>query len=81
MTGLPKITVVTPVYNPEKSVGIAVDSILSQTFSDFELLVIDPGECSESFGCGFAAVGTRRHLRLAARLASSCALAPALRRD
>jgi glycosyltransferase involved in cell wall biosynthesis len=41
--GVPKVTVVIPVYNREKYVGIAIDSILSQTFSDFELLVIDDG--------------------------------------
>jgi glycosyltransferase involved in cell wall biosynthesis len=43
MTEFPKVTVVIPVYNREKYLGIAVDSILSQTFSDFELLVIDDG--------------------------------------
>ena len=48
MTGFPKVTVVIPVYNREKYVGIAVDSILSQTFSDFELLVIDDGSIDRS---------------------------------
>ena len=43
MTGFPKVTVVIPVYNREKYVAVAIDSILSQTFSDFELLVIDDG--------------------------------------
>jgi glycosyltransferase involved in cell wall biosynthesis len=43
MTESPKVTVVIPVYNREKYLGIAVDSILSQTFPDFELLVIDDG--------------------------------------
>jgi glycosyltransferase involved in cell wall biosynthesis len=48
VTGFPKVTVVIPVYNREKYVGIAVDSILSQTFSDFELLVIDDGSTDGS---------------------------------
>jgi glycosyltransferase involved in cell wall biosynthesis len=48
MTGLPKVTVVIPVYNGEKYLGIAVDSILSQTFPDFELLVIDDGSIDRS---------------------------------
>jgi len=43
MTECPKVTVVIPVYNREKYLGFAVDSILSQTFPDFELLVIDDG--------------------------------------
>jgi glycosyltransferase involved in cell wall biosynthesis len=48
MTGFPKVTVVIPVYNGEKYLGIAVDSILSQTFPDFELLVIDDGSIDRS---------------------------------
>jgi len=43
VTGLPKVSVVIPVYNREKYVAVAIDSILSQTFSDFELLVVDDG--------------------------------------
>ncbi len=37
----PKITVLLSVYNDEKYIGKAIDSILSQTFKDFELLIID----------------------------------------
>lgn len=37
----PKITVLLSVYNDEKYIGEAIDSILSQTFKDFELLIID----------------------------------------
>jgi len=48
MTESPKISVVIPVYNREKYVQSAVDSILSQTFSDFELLVIDDGSTDGS---------------------------------
>ena len=48
MTGFPKVTVVIPVYNREKYVAVAIDSILSQTFSDFELLVIDDGSIDRS---------------------------------
>ncbi len=43
MTEAPKVTVVIPVYNREKYVGEAIDSILAQTFTHFELLVIDDG--------------------------------------
>ena len=43
MNESPKVTVVIPVYNREKYLGDAIDSILSQTFTDFELLVIDDG--------------------------------------
>ena len=37
----PKITVAIPVYNREKYVGAAIDSILAQSFTDFEVLVVD----------------------------------------
>ena len=44
----PKVTVVIPVYNREKYVGEAIESILGQTFRDFELLVIDDGSTDRS---------------------------------
>jgi glycosyltransferase involved in cell wall biosynthesis len=37
----PKITVLLPVYNCELYVQTAVESILNQTFTDFEFLIID----------------------------------------
>ena len=38
---MPKISVIIPVYNSEKYVRQCVESILNQTFSDFELICID----------------------------------------
>lgn len=39
----PKISVIVPVYNVEKYIHQCIDSILGQTFTDFELLLIDDG--------------------------------------
>ena len=39
----PKISVIVPVYNTEKYLHRCIDSILSQTFTDFELLLINDG--------------------------------------
>lgn len=39
----PDITVLLPVYNGEKFIAEAVTSILEQTYTDFELLVMDDG--------------------------------------
>lgn len=44
----PKISVIVPVYNVEKYLRRCIDSILSQTFSDFELLLIDDGSKDNS---------------------------------
>lgn len=38
---MPKISVIMPVYNGEKYLRQAIDSILSQTFSDFEFIIIN----------------------------------------
>ena len=41
---MPLVTVLMPVYNGEKYLSQAIDSILNQTFTDYELLIID--DCS-----------------------------------
>ena len=38
---IPKITVLMPVYNCDLYIATAVESILNQTFTDFEFLIID----------------------------------------
>ena len=44
----PKISVIVPVYKAEAYLCRCVDSILSQTFKDFELLLIDDGSPDRS---------------------------------
>lgn len=39
----PRVSVVMPVYNGERFLAAAVESILSQTFSDFEFIIVDDG--------------------------------------
>lgn len=48
MSKMPKISVIVPVYNVEKVICKCVDSVLSQTFEDFELLLIDDGSSDRS---------------------------------
>lgn len=40
---MPKISVIVPIYNAEKTIRKCVDSLLAQTFQDFEILLIDDG--------------------------------------
>ena len=44
----PKISVVVPVYNAERFLHKCVDSILSQSFSDLELILVDDGSPDNS---------------------------------
>lgn len=49
MSHAPALSVVMSVYNAERYVAQAVESILSQTFSDFEFLIINDGSTDGSF--------------------------------
>jgi glycosyltransferase involved in cell wall biosynthesis len=44
----PFVTVIMPVYNTERYVAEAVESILGQTYSDFEFLIADGGSTDKS---------------------------------
>ena len=41
---IPLISVVMPAYNAESTIESAIDSLLEQTFDNFELIVVD--DCS-----------------------------------
>ena len=40
---MPTVSIIMPVYNAEKYVAQAVESVLKQSFSDFEFLIFDDG--------------------------------------
>lgn len=44
----PKISCIMPAYNAARYIRIAIDSILSQTFDDFELIIINDGSTDET---------------------------------
>lgn len=44
----PKISVIVPVYNAQNTINRCIDSILSQTFTDFEVLFVNDGSKDES---------------------------------
>ena len=39
----PQISVIVPVYNGERFLHVCIDSILNQSFTDFELILVDDG--------------------------------------
>lgn len=43
MNNLPEISVIVPVYKVEEYLPQCIDSILAQTFTDLELLLVDDG--------------------------------------
>lgn len=45
---MPKISIIVPVYNMEQFLGRCLDSILSQTFQDFEVLLVNDGSTDNS---------------------------------
>lgn len=47
---MPKVSVIMPSYNKEKYISKAIESILGQTFGDFELIIIDDGSSDGSVG-------------------------------
>lgn len=42
-SGRPEISIIVPVYQVEKYLNECIDSILAQTFTDFELILVDDG--------------------------------------
>jgi len=48
MSSTPIISIIVPVYNAEKYLRRCIDSIIAQTFTDWECLLVDDGSTDES---------------------------------
>lgn len=48
MNNQPKVSVIIPVYNIEEYIGRCIESILNQSFTDFELILINDGSNDNS---------------------------------
>src|SRR4051812_11486227 len=45
---VPAVSVVMPVYNTERYLKYALDSVLAQTFKDYEFIILDDGSSDDS---------------------------------
>ncbi|HUO05424.1 MAG TPA: glycosyltransferase [Candidatus Binataceae bacterium] len=45
---MPRVSVIIPVYNSEKTIAAAIDSVLGQTYRDFEIIAVDDGSADSS---------------------------------
>lgn len=60
MTVTPAITVLMPAYNAARYIGEAIASVLQQTFTDFELLIVNDGSTDDTLEI----IGTFRDERI-----------------
>ena len=45
---MPAVSVIVPVYNMQSTLSRCLNSIINQSFSDFELIIIDDGSTDDS---------------------------------
>lgn len=50
MNNIPLVSVVIPVYNAENTIAETIESVIKQTFTDFELVIINDGSTDNSSG-------------------------------
>ena len=57
------ISVVIPLYNKAQSIRKTLDSVLAQTYTDYEVIVVDDGSTDDSFAVAKQVIGERLEVR------------------
>ncbi len=60
----PCFSIIIPMYNAERYIKICIDSILNQTFQDFEIIVVDDASTDNSCKICSELYGTNKKVRL-----------------
>lgn len=45
---MPQVSIIIPVYNSEKYLRMTIESLLNQTYKDFEIILVDDGSVDAS---------------------------------
>lgn len=69
----PVVSVLLPVHNGERYLGEAVESVLDQTFRDFELLILDDGSTDDSLRIAESCAARDRRVHVHTHAASGLA--------
>ena len=64
MSTAPYFSIIVPMYNAEKYIRICVNSILMQTFQDFELIIVDDCSTDNSYKICNELYGNNEKVRL-----------------
>ena len=70
----PRVSIVLPTFNRAYCLARTIDSLLAQTFSDFELIVVDDGSSDGTKACVAAYTDSRiRYMPMAVNIGKSAA--------
>lgn len=59
-----KLSIIIPNYNNEKYIGLCIKSILNQTFSDYEIIIIDDGSNDKSIEIIESIIKNKNNIKL-----------------